>query len=183
MEWAAWKPVLSALVLPPVPGLALILIGARLIQPKRGWGYLLLFIGVVSIWFSGCQVTALWLQNGVLKPPAVLSQVDMDRLKTVGKGSGGFGANRLAGRLGIKPVAPTTAIVVLGSGREPLAREYGVSDLSMRSEQRLRYGIWLSRQTGVPLAFSGGVGWAQQQPGGGASEADVAARVAQQHHG
>lgn len=183
MEWAAWKPVLSALVLPPVPGLVLILIGARLIQPKRGWGYLLLLMGVVSIWFSGCRVTALWLQNDVLKPPAVLSQADMDRLKALGKGSGGFGTNRLAGRLGIRPVSPTAAIVVLGSGREPLAREYGVSDLSMRSEQRLRYGIWLSRQTGLPLAFSGGLGWAQQQPGGGSPEADVAARVAQQHHG
>ncbi|MGE5450632.1 MAG: YdcF family protein [Acidobacteriota bacterium] len=183
MELAAWKPVLAALILPPVPALVLILIGARLIQPKRGWGYFILFIGVVSIWFSACNVTALALQNGVLKPPPVVAGAAMERLKDLGKGSGGYGSNRLAARLGIKPVAPKTAIVVLGGGREPLAREYGVSDLSAHSSERLRYGIWLSRQTGLPLAFSGGIGWAQQQEGAGSPEADVAARVAQQHYG
>lgn len=183
MELAAWKPVLSALILPPVPALVLILIGARLIQPKRGWGYFILFLGVLTIWFSGCNVTALWLQNGVLKPPVAVSGSELQRLKDLGKGSGGYGGNRLAARLGIKPVAPTTAIVVLGGGREPLAREYGVSDLSTHSSERLRYGIWLSRQTGLPMAFSGGIGWAQQQEGGGSPEADVAARVAQQQYG
>lgn len=183
MELAAWKPVLSALILPPVPGLVLILIGARLIQPKRGWGYFILFLGVLSIWLSGCNVTALWLQNGVLKPPVAMAGAEMQRLKDLGKGSGGYGGNRLAARLGIKPVAPTTAIVVLGGGREPLAREYGVSDLSPHSSERLRYGIWLSRQTGLPMAFSGGIGWGQQQEGAGSPEADVAARTAQQHYG
>lgn len=183
MELAAWKPVLSALVLPPVPGLVLILIGARLIQPKRGWGYLILFLGVLSIWLGGCDVTAQWLQNSVLKPPVAMAGAEMQRLKELGKGSGGYGGNRLAAKLGIKPVAPKTAIVVLGGGREPLAREYGVSDLSARSAERLRYGIWLSRQTSLPLAFSGGIGWAQQQAGGGSPEAEVAARVAQQHYG
>ncbi|MDE2593233.1 MAG: YdcF family protein [Burkholderiales bacterium] len=183
MELAAWKPVLSALILPPVPALVLILVGARLIQPKRGWGYFILFLGVLSIWFSGCNVTALWLQNGVLKPPAPMVGAEMQRLKDLGKGSGGYGANRLAGRLGIKPLAPKTAIVVLGGGREALAREYGVSDLSTHSSERLRYGVWLSRQTGLPMAFSGGIGWAQQQEGGGSPEADVAARVAQQQYG
>ena len=114
MDFAAYKPVVSALVMPPVPGLILILLGARLIQPKRGWGYTVLFLGILSIWFSGANVTALWLQNGVLKPSVPIAGEAMQRLKDLGKGSGGYGSNRLAARLGIKPVVPTTAIVVLG---------------------------------------------------------------------
>ena len=52
---------------------------------------------------------------------------------------------------------PKTAIVVLGAGRRLLAPEYGVAELSSMGTERLRYGVWLSRQTGLPLAFSGGV--------------------------
>jgi hypothetical protein len=45
------------------------------------------------------------------------------------------------------------------------APEYGVGNLAAPSLERLRYGLWLSRSTGVPVAFSGGVGWAQNQSG------------------
>jgi len=70
--------------------------------------------------------------------------------------------------------------VVLGGGVVPRAAEYGVSDLSAPSAQRLRYGVWLSRQTGLPLGFSGGLGWAQQGSQQGATEAETAARVSAQ---
>jgi len=70
-----------------------------------------------------------------------------------------------------KPVA----IVVLGGGTEPFAPEYGVSSLHALSLERLRYGVWLAGQTGAPIAFSGGVGWAQ---GEATPEAKVAARIA-----
>lgn len=179
MDLGSWKPIVSALILPPVPGLVLVLLGARLILPKRGWGYLTLLLGVLVIWFGSCNVTARWLLNGVLKPPVALDGAEMLRLKQQAHGDAGVG--KRAARAPVLP--PTKAIVVLGGGREPLAREYGVSDLSPHSAERLRYGIWLSRQTGLPLAFSGGVGWAQQRDGGAISEAEVASRVAQQHYG
>lgn len=35
-DWALYKPVLAALALPPVPFLLLVLVGARLILPRRG---------------------------------------------------------------------------------------------------------------------------------------------------
>jgi len=71
------------------------------------------------------------------------------------------------------------AIVVLGDGHEPLAPEYGVSNLKDSSLQRLHYGVWLSRQTGAPLMFSGGVGY-----GGpvGTTEAEAAARIAERDY-
>jgi uncharacterized SAM-binding protein YcdF (DUF218 family) len=61
-----------------------------------------------------------------------------------------------------------------------LAPEYGVSSLNERSIERLRFGIWLSRGTQLPLLFSGGVGHAAPT---GASEAEIAARVAEQEFG
>ena len=70
-----------------------------------------------------------------------------------------------------KPVA----IVVLGAGVEPFAPEYGVSSLLYPSLERLRYGLWLARETGAPVAFSGGVGLGQPDA---AAEAKVAAKIA-----
>jgi uncharacterized SAM-binding protein YcdF (DUF218 family) len=40
--------------------------------------------------------------------------------------------------------------------------------------------VWLARATGLPLAFSGGVGWGQH---GSQAEADVAERIARQEYG
>ena len=84
----------------------------------------------------------------------------------------------------IKRTAGTTpskvAIVVLGGGREAMAPEYGVSHLKDMSLQRLHYGVWLSRQTGAPLMFSGGVGYGDSV---GSSEAEAAARIAERDYG
>jgi uncharacterized SAM-binding protein YcdF (DUF218 family) len=75
------------------------------------------------------------------------------------------------------PGKPGIAIVVLGGGAEPYAPEYGAGSLSRDSLERLRYGLWLGRQSGWPVAFSGGLGWAARA---GEPEADVAARIARE---
>ncbi|MEW6354211.1 MAG: YdcF family protein [Pseudomonadota bacterium] len=48
------------------------------------------------------------------------------------------------------------AIVVLGSGRYPLAPEYGGDSLADWGLERVRYGAWLHRHTGLPLVVTGG---------------------------
>ena len=153
----SWKPVAAALLLPPVPLLLLVLIGARLILPRRGLGWLVVIVGVALLWLSACTGAARLLEQLFLQPPAALSfdRVRELRAETAAK----------------KPLA----IVVLGAGSEPFAPEYGVGSLQAPSLERLRYGVWLAGQTGAPLAFSGGVGWAQQ---GSTSEARVAAKIA-----
>ena len=55
----SWKPVLTALLLPPVPFLLLTLVGARLILPRRGWGWTLIVLSVAGLWLSNCIGTAL----------------------------------------------------------------------------------------------------------------------------
>ena len=147
--------MLTALLLPPVPLMLLMLVGARLILPRRGLGWFVMAIGVVLMWLSTCTGSAGWLSQFVLHPPAALTQ---DRIK----------------ELKAQPKTPT-AIIVLGGGLEPFAPEYGVSNLHHVSLERLRYGIWLSRETGLPLGFSGGVGWAQPDS---KPEARIAAQIA-----
>ena len=158
----SWKPILTALLLPPVPLLLLTLIGARLILPRRGLGWFVILLSVELIWLSACTGTARLLMQFVLHPPPVLSADRIQALK----------AENLAKR----PIA----IVVLGGGMEALAPEYGVSSLTAASLERLRYGVWLSRETGLPVAFSGGVGWAQLDA---KPEAQIAAQIAASEYG
>src|SRR5436853_6993605 len=50
----SWKPVAAALVLPPVPLLLLVLVGARLMLPRRGLGWFVIVVAVVLLWLSAC---------------------------------------------------------------------------------------------------------------------------------
>jgi len=159
----SWKPLIAALLLPPVPLIAMVLVGARLMLPRRGLGWLLIGLAVVLLWFSACTGAAQAVSGFALRPPPALG---FDRIKEL-----------RAEAQAKKPLA----IVVLGGGVEPYAPEYGVSNLTSDSLLRLRYGLWLSRETGVPVAFSGGVGHAQ---GGDAlPEAEVAAKIAEKDYG
>jgi uncharacterized SAM-binding protein YcdF (DUF218 family) len=157
-----WKPFAAALLLPPVPLLLLVLVGARLLLPRRGLGWLVILASVALLWLSACTGAAQLLSHALLPPPPALS---FDRIREL-----------RAEATAKKPLA----IVVLGAGSEPFAPEYGVSSLQPPSLERLRYGIWLAGQTGAPLAFSGGVGWAQQ---GATSEARIAAKIAAEEFG
>jgi uncharacterized SAM-binding protein YcdF (DUF218 family) len=152
--WTGTKFVLTALILPPTPFLVMAIIGARLMFSRRWLAWLLVLTAVVGLWFSQTTVLARALMPWLLNPPPPLSAADIKALER----------------------APRTAIVVLGGGRDALANEYGLSNLNARSLTRLRYGLWLGRQTGLPVAFSGGV--APGEPSG-STEAEIAARIAE----
>jgi uncharacterized SAM-binding protein YcdF (DUF218 family) len=159
----AWKPFLGALVLPPVPWIVLSLVGARLILSRRGLGWLLVLLSAAGLWLSSTNGVAHLLARGLLDLPPALSQPRIAELRAQVQAK--------------QPIA----VVVLGSGLQPLAPEYGVSNLTAASVERLRYGLWLGRATGAPVAFSGGVGWADVD--GGTPEAQIAARIAAQEFG
>ena len=158
----SWKPVLSAMLLPPVPLLLLALVAARLILWRRVWGWLLMLSSVTLLWLTACSAVGEWMQQALLAPPPAFGKEQIAQLRRA-----------VAAR---QPVV----IVVLGAGREALAPEYGVASLRSNSLERLRYGLWLGRETGAPVAFSGGTGHAQS---GGASEAEVAAAIAAREFG
>lgn len=157
MEFGSFKPVLASLVLPPVSLLLLAVVGLLLAARKKRAGLTLVTIALALLWLLSCHGAAVWLARTALPQFAPLS---VAQLKT----------------------ANVQAIVVLGGGLLPQAPEYGEPQLGTHSASRLRYGLWLARQSGLPLAFSGGVGWAAKgiTP---ASEAGVAARTAELEYG
>ncbi len=157
--WVGWKPVLTALALPPVPMLFLMLLGAALVRRRAVWGGLLLLAGAAGIWFGSTAAVGERLQRQLLHPSRALTLQDLQQLQA---------QRRTAG-------PPAAAIVVLGAGREGYSPEYGAHNLTPMGMERLRYGLWLARETSLPLAFSGGIGHAQAD---GPAEAEVAALIA-----
>lgn len=153
-----WKPVLTALILPPVPFLVLIVLGAVEMSRRRWLAWFTLWLGIAGVWLMSTLGAGALLTQWLLRPPPALSTQAQAELRR----------------------APQTTIVVLGGGRWLLAPEYGVSSLKPRTIERLRYGIWLARQTQLPLGVSGGVGLASPD---GPAEAEIAARVAEREFG
>ena len=156
----SWKPVLSALLLPPVPLLVLLLIGTRLILPRRGLGWFIVVLSVTLLWLTACVGAAQFASRLFLQPPPALA---FDRIASL--------------KADVRAKRPI-AIMVLGGGLETYAPEYGVSNLRHASLERLRYGLWLGRETGAPVGFSGGVGHAQTSDA--VPEARIAAKIAAQ---
>ena len=152
------KPLLTTLVMPPLPFLLLTLAGARLMFRRRLLAWVMVLLGTLGIWLSSTTAVGHLLNQALLQPPRALNKGDIAELKR----------------------APRTAVVVLGSGRWALAPEYGVSTLKARSVERLRYGIWLSRETDLPLAFSGGIGHGAPD---GNTEAEIASRITEREFG
>ena len=168
----SWKPVLTALLLPPVPLLLAVLIGARLMLPRRGWGWLIVLLSVAGLWLTACTGFARLIEPLLLTPSPALQADRIAELRAERRTA--------TGQTKVDSNRSEVAILVLGGGVEPYAPEYGMSNLSSYSLESLRYGLWLGRETGWPVGFSGGIGWANRA---GASEADVAARIASQEYG
>lgn len=135
------KPVLSALLLPPVPFIALALLGAGLAHSRPRAARWLVMLACVGLWLGSCVGIARWVEQHGLQEPAALDATQRAQLQ----------ARAAAG----EPVA----IVVLGGGLSGFAPEYGDTSLSGASLTRLRYAAWLGRATGLPVAASGGLGW------------------------
>ena len=161
MELGALKPLLTALVMPPASLLALALLGLLLAFRHRRSGLLLSALAICLLWWISCHGTAVWLARSLLPQfsPLSIAQLRQENVQ---------------------------AIVVMGGGVLPEAPEYGQAQPSAHSTARLRYGVWLSRQAGLPealpIAFAGGLGWtvsSMQKE----SEAEVARRAALQDYG
>ena len=151
------KPLLTALILPPLAPLLLALVGWLLAVKRKRCGLALVLFALTVLWLLSCHGTAVWLSRSVLPQfaPLATGQLTTDKVQ---------------------------AIVVLGGGVLPLAPEYGQAQPRAETAARLRYGLWLARQSGLPVAFTGGLGWAAHGSQT-ESEAEVARRVAQRDYG
>ena len=155
MPLGEWKPVLAALALPPAGPLLLVAFGVLLGLRRRVAGFLVALVGLVLAWALSTNVMALALAGHLLPGVQAVQLQDVRR---------------------------TQAIVVLGGGVLPRAPEYGEPQPGPPTLERLRYGAWLARHSGQPLAFAGGVGWAASGTDT-ASEGEVARRALQEDYG
>ncbi len=130
------KPLLTALALPPASLLFLCALGAWMAW--RGWrtGRFLLALGLVSLWALSTPVTVAPLAGQLLDLPPPLA----DRALKQGNWQ---------------------AIVVLGGGIEADAPEWATAQVNAHTARRVRFGVHLSKLSGLPMAFSSGVGWSQ----------------------
>jgi uncharacterized SAM-binding protein YcdF (DUF218 family) len=153
MQIGEIKALVAALLLPPAGPLLLAAAGLLLARRHAREGLSLSAGALVLLWLLSCHGVAVQLAQHLLPQARPVSVVDLRR-------------------------ARVQAVVVLGGGVLPAAPEYGGQPQpSPYTLARLRYGVRLARQSDLPLAFSGGVGWSGR---GTATEAD-AVRLAARH--
>jgi uncharacterized SAM-binding protein YcdF (DUF218 family) len=117
-----------------------------LIACIRGWRRMFVLTWVL-LWLCSCQAVAVWLSLHLLPQVKPITGEDLKRNQV-------------------------QAIVVLGGGVNSQALEYGQPTLAPEAMARLLYGDYLSRSGHLPIAYSGGKGWAAPQSQ--ATEAEVA---------
>ncbi len=133
-----WKAFISALLLPPVPGLLGLVLAWRWRQRLRLAAPAMFVLSIALLWLSTCQAPGAWLERQWVSSPALRP----DRMADLRRS--------LVGRKAV--------ILVLGGGVHPLAPEYGEAHWADAAFQRLHYGVWLERQIGVALMAAGGSG-------------------------
>lgn len=149
----ALKPILTTLVLPACSALlalfALLMWAWRCGARVQGRVPIALAgMTTLLLWLLSCQAVAIWLSLHLLPQVSPVSPDDLKRQNV-------------------------QAIVVLGGGVENDAVEYNGPTLSPDAMTRLLYGVHLSRSTQLPMAYTGGIGWAGET--GQNPEAEVAA--------
>lgn len=137
------KKILAALILPPTGPLLLAAAGLWLSCHRPRPGQFLIALGLGTL----LLLSTPWIANELLRslqdiPPATNEEA-----------------------------RSAEAIVILGGGNYHAAPEYGADTVDAVSLERLRYGARLARQTGLPVAVTGGA------PGGGMPEAEAMREV------
>jgi uncharacterized SAM-binding protein YcdF (DUF218 family) len=122
-------PWLKSAMLPPVPFLAMALVGLLLARRRGDWGWWSAVTAVVALTLLAIPLVSATL-IGLLETSPPLS----------------------AGQL---KAAPAEAIAIL-SADAIVAPEYDGDGVGGLTLARLRYGAWVQRQTGLPLLVSGG---------------------------
>jgi uncharacterized SAM-binding protein YcdF (DUF218 family) len=140
VDLAFFKPWLTALAMPPASGMLVIALGlALMLRYRSRLGITVALLGLGALWLVSCNGFAVWLGQTAL--PQVTAIALPSAAKTL-------------------RAQDVQAIVVLGGGAQTRNREYGNAQPSGATVARLHYGVVLSRATGLPLGFSGGLGWA-----------------------
>lgn len=146
------KKVITSCLLPPAGPVLLGLMGLLLLgrRPRTGRWLIAISAGITLLLSS--QIVASWLLSTLQVAPPIDP----------------------------RSIPAADAIVVLGGGMRRHAVEYGLrEDMAELTAERLRYGAWLAKRSGLPLLLSGGLPDSPGAPG----EADVMAAALLQDYG
>jgi uncharacterized SAM-binding protein YcdF (DUF218 family) len=129
MDWIVLRKILAGFILPPAGPLLCVMFGLALMGRHRRTGKSLAWLGVCSLLALTLPVVSSWL-------------VDV-----------------AGGALPLDLTRPSTAqaIIIPGGGVRYHAPEYGGSTLGPLTLERVRYGAYLARKTGLPVLVTGGV--------------------------
>ena len=122
--------VISSLLLPPLSAILPLLLGLWWLRRRPCAARWLITAAAALLIVPSLPLTADWLMLQVETQPPL----DVERLATVDAG----------------------AIVVLGGGWRRAPEYGGRTTVNQLSLERLTHGVWLHRQTGLPLALTGG---------------------------
>lgn len=129
MDLFLLKKTLTALVLPPAGLLVVAVIGLTLQRSRPRLGRSLAWTGVLLLTALSLPVVSQALLRALDNDPAI----------------------------DLAQAAGAQAIVILGGGVRRAAPEYGGDTLGRLTLERVRYGAWLARKTGLPVLATGGV--------------------------
>lgn len=120
--------VVKSLIMPPGGLILLLLLGFFMVRGVLGRVFI--FVGISVLTLMSIPIVAEKLIAGLESYPALQPEALMET------GAGG--------------------ILILGAERYSWAPEYGGDTIGSRSLQRLRYGVFLHRETALPVYITGG---------------------------
>ena len=146
------KPYFTAIVFSPTLLLLGIAFGLWLSSKKPKLGKSLAVFSTALLWIFSTPAFNVWLSHNLLTQykPTTSQELQTQSVQ---------------------------AIVVLGGGVE-IGQPDGIQQLKPTALDRLRYGIELSRKTGIPVMVTGGKGWGVEA--GSENEAEISRRVARE---
>jgi uncharacterized SAM-binding protein YcdF (DUF218 family) len=122
------KALIRSLLLPPASPLIMAVLGALLMRRWRRAGGVLLALGLCSLWLFATPVVADVLERLVEHYPAL----DLD-----------------------KPTQAQAIVILGGGGERDYAPEYRASAPEYVLLERLSYGAYVARHTGLPILVTG----------------------------
>lgn len=143
------KKFAEAIFLSPVAPFLLIAYSLLIMRRRPRRGLTFAWFGLLILIFMSTPITVDWMA----KPLEIFPPVTAAKLKDA------------------------RAIVILGGGERPYAREYGGAVPNRTTMERLRYGVRLAKKTNLPVLVSGGA------LKGGVAEAKLMARTLNEDFG
>lgn len=121
---------LKGLLLPPFSHILVLVFALAVRRYAKRFSNILLVLTLLSLWLLSCPIVAVFLAKSV----EVNSPLNPQKLSTL----------------------QADAIVVLSAGQRNYAPEFGQPVSGSEMLDRLRYGAYLQRETGLPMLLSGG---------------------------